>query len=399
MKEIVVLGGGFAGISALLKLKSLKLKDVNITLIERNSYHLFTPSLYEVATNEEPKKNIAIPYSHIFGDFVKIVKGKVLNIDKKNRLVNLLDKTNYSYDFLIIALGSQPSYFGIEGLESYSIPLKTLEDGVKIRETIENKYHEKVHNGGKVNIVVGGGGFSGTELTAELINYRKRLSIHHNLPQNSIEISIIQGSAGLLKELDEKVSVLAQKRLEDGKVNVILRTHVKKVNEKYIETDTGKEYPYDILIWTGGVRANSILKESGFKTNDAGKVSVNAYMQVINCENIFAVGDLAQFANPNNNKPAPGVAEVAEDEGKIAAENTYRLMDKKELISYHYFHAGYIVPLKGRFAVCDFKNLRITGFLGWILQQLVFLYYLLRILPISKAFKKWDKFEMYLMRS
>lgn len=400
MRQVIILGGGFAGVSAALKLKKILVHtDINITLIDRNSYHLLTPSLYEVATSEEPKKNIVIPYSQIFENNIKIVEGKVENIDTKNRLVHLFGKANYAYDFLIIALGSEPSYFDIEGLKKYSIPLKWLEDGVKIRSAIEVSYHTKAHSGKTINVVVGGGGFSGTEFCAELVNYRKHLSIHHKLAEDLVKITLIQGSDSLLTELDVKVSAIAQKRLEKEKVRLCFGAHIKKVDEGNVVTEDNKKYPYDVLIWTGGVRASSVLTQSGFKTNGRGQVSINDKMQVIGFNNIFAIGDVAEFADPATNKPAPGVVEVAEDEGGVAAENIKRLIKNEQLTTYSYLHVGYIIPLKGKFSVIDFKKFRIVGFWGWVLQQFVFLYYLLRILPISKALRRFNKFEMYLMRS
>ena len=399
MKEIIILGGGFAGVSAAVGLQKKLKNEANITLIDKNPYHLFTPSLYEVATSEENKKNIAIPLSEILNKSVKIIKGVVETIDKDNRLVSLKDKTNYSYDFLIIALGSESSYFGIEGLRENSLALKNLEEAVSIRKKIEETYHNKVKNGKKMEIVVGGGGFSGTELTAELIEYRQRLSNHHKLPLDKVNITVIQGSERLLKELSQKDSVLAQKRLEKNKVNIILNAHIKKVDEKNVETDTNAKYPYDVLIWTGGVRASNILEKSGFKVNGRGQVAVDDKLQVLNSSNIFAVGDISEFADPLTNKPVPGVAEVAEDEGLVAAANVNAIIASKELTSYNFKHTGYIIPLSGKYAIADLSFIKVSGFLGWILQQMVFLYYLLKIMSIVKAFKRWNKFEMYLMQN
>lgn len=400
MKEIVILGGGFAGVSACKYLvKKLSGQDVNITLIDKNSYHLFTPSLYEVATSEEPKKNIAIPFSEIFGTKIRFVKGNASSIDYENNLIRFDNELNYSYDYLIIALGSVSADFNIEGLKEYSLPLKELSDAVKIRKEIERAYHKKVHEGKEINIVVGGGGFSGTELSAELINYKNRLSKHHKTSPNLIKITVIQGSSCLLKELDEKVSNLAQKRLEADGLNIVLETHVKKVSGDYIETDNAKNYPYDVFIWTGGVKANGVLEKSGFKVNGRGQVLVNEYMQIVNFKNVFAVGDIAEYGDPLTNKAVPGVAQVAEDEGRAAARNVYRSIKNKELKAYKYEHTGYIVPLKGRFAVAQLTFIKTAGFWGWVLQQIVFLIYLLGILPIFKALKRFNKFEMYLMEN
>lgn len=401
MKEIVVLGGGFGGVSASLYLVK-KIKDergVNITLIDKNSYHLFKASLYEVATSEEPKKNIAIPYSEIFNGNLRFVKGKALLIDHENSLIRFDNELNYSYDYLIIGLGSVSSDFDIEGIKEYSLPLRWLEDGVRIKKEIESAFHKKVHDGKEINIIVGGGGFSGTELTAELINYKRRLSKHHKTAENLINISMIQGPDRLLRELDESVSRLAKERLEKGSVNIILGTHIEKVTKEHVETDDGKKYPYDVFIWTGGVRANEILEKSGFRVNGRGQVAVNEYMQVVGFKNIFAIGDLAEYGDPLTNKAIPWVAEVAEDEGRIAARNVLRSIKDKNLKPYKYKHTGYIVPLKGKFAVANLTFIKTAGFLGWILQQLVFLRYLLKILPFKKALKRWNKFEMYLMEN
>ncbi|MEK7160109.1 MAG: NAD(P)/FAD-dependent oxidoreductase, partial [Patescibacteria group bacterium] len=333
MKEIVVLGGGFAGVSACLYLiKRIKGdKNANITLIDKNSYHLFKPSLYEVATSEEPKKNIAIPFSEIFGTKIRFVKGEVLSIDYESNLIRFDNSLNYSYDYLIIALGSVSSDFNTPGIKEYSLPLCRLEDAVRIKKEIESAYHKKVHQAKEINIIVGGGGFSGTELTAELINYKNRLSKHHKTSSDLIKITIIQGSERLLKELDEKVSKLAKERLEEGNVNIVLNTHITKVNKDYIETETQKKYPYDVFIWAGGVKANEVLEKSGFKVSGKGQVAVDQNMQVVSHPNIFAAGDIAEFADPVTNKPVPGVAEVAEDEGKIAARNVYQKIKNKAL--------------------------------------------------------------------
>lgn len=397
MKEIIVLGGGFGGISAALAmLKNLSKDEANITLIDRNSYHLFTASLYEVATREETQKNVAIPLPEIFENKINIVKGEVTTIDAKGGLVNISGDRHYAFDYLLISLGSEPVYFDIEGLKEFSYSMKALSDAIFIKKKIQELYHKKAEKGEKVKVIVGGGGFTGTELTAELVNYRDKLAKHHKRPKTFFDITIIQGSPSLLKELDEKVSKLAEKRLGKFGVEIVLNSHIEKVTQDRVETDGGASYPYDFFIWTGGIKANKVLADSGFKVDGRGQVDVNEKMQVAGFENIFAIGDNALYANPTDNKPVPQVAQVAEDQGKIAGLNIARSVKGQDLKSYNFLHLGYIIPIKGRFAVADLKNLRVGGFIGWILQQLVFLNYLLRILPLTKALKRWNRFEMYL---
>jgi NADH dehydrogenase len=294
-------------------------------------------------------------------------------------------------------LGSQAEYFNIEGLKEHGLSLKTLEDAVRIKNRIKTLYEKKVKNGEDLKIVVGGGGFSGTEYTAELVKFKEKLTNKNKDLENLIEISVIQGSECLLKELDPNVSKIAQGKLRKNGVKFCFGTHIQRVTGDEVKTEDGKIYKYDILIWTGGVRANDILLKSGFSTNYKGQVQVDDFLRVLGSKNIFAVGDAAEYADPQTNKPAPSVAQVAEDQGKVAAENILRSIDSKALKKYEYRHFGYIIPLEGHFAVAALGKYTIVGFFGWVVQQIVFLRYLLGILPVLKAFKRFDKFEEYLL--
>lgn len=371
MPKVLVLGGGFAGIAAAKALlKNTDRSNVHITLIDKNSYHLFTPSLYELATAEETTKNICIPLHEILKG-VELVKGEVQKIDKDK--VHLNNKT-IDFDYLIIALGSESAYYDIPGLKENSISFKTLEDAVKIKNSIKKSS----------KIVIGGGGFSGTELVCELVRHKKEA-----------EITIISGSECLLKELDTKISRKAGDRLGSS-VNIVCGEHIKKVDKDFVHTDSEK-YSYDLLVWTGGVRAVSI--QSDFEKDERGDLIVNDKLQVKGSPNIFAAGDIAAGY--------PWVAQIAEDEGKTAGENVANLISnslrshdlkQKALVSYKFKHLGYVVPLGGHFAAAQIGKVVFIGFLGWILEQIVLLRYLLSILPITKAFKRWNRFEEYLMK-
>ncbi|OGH13550.1 MAG: hypothetical protein A3H50_00320 [Candidatus Levybacteria bacterium RIFCSPLOWO2_02_FULL_37_10] len=391
MTNIVVLGGGFAGVAAGLSLLK-HIKNQKIILIDKNSFHLFTPSLYEVATSEEPMRNIAIPFKEIFGDKAEIITGAITSINPKTQRIKLKD-LEISYDYLILALGSEPAYYDIAGLSEYSLPLKTITDAVKIKDSMHKLYDLKAPKNEMVSIIIGGGGFSGTELAAELLEYVYKLSKEHSLPPNLIKICIIAGSEKLLKELDDHVSNIATTRLKKLGADFIFGSHIKEVFKNKLTTDKNQEFSFDILIWTGGVKANSLLQSFGLVLSKSGQVEVNEFLQTKEFPNFFAVGDIAEFIDPVSKRPAPGVAQVAEEEGKIAGENIARLIEKKPLVPYKLKHFGYIVPLRGRYAVFATGTLHIKGFFGWIIQQFIFLRYLLGILPFYKAFRKWNQFE------
>lgn len=403
MKQVVVLGGGFAGIAAVKALqKQLSPTDAKITLLDKNNYHLFTPSLYEVATSEEPKSNIAIPFYAIFQKRINVIQGSFEKIDAKKQIISYVPYSStkqheLEYDYLVIALGSEPAYFHIPGLEENSITIKSLKDAILIKNKIQILCCEEGKCNKKVQVVIGGGGFSGTELAAELLTYKNILARQHHLDPTCLHITIIQGSERLLKELNSHVSKIAQERLQSPYLKIVYGRRISKVNKTSVFTDDNTVFSYDIFIWTGGVEANSILSKNGFPINTRGQVIVNTFLQVRGAENIFAAGDNTEFIHTSTKIPIPAVAQVAIDEGKIAGENIARLVKKQKLIPYSYFHLGYVVPLRGKFAAAELMGFfHFDGFLGWVLQQFIFLQYLLAILPFWKALKRWNTFELHL---
>lgn len=396
MKEIVILGGGFAGVAAAKQLLKHNTSHIKITLIDKKNFQLFTPSLYEVATSEEPQQNIALPYSQIFGDKVRIITASVSSLNSVKHVLKLHTGEDLHYDYLLLALGSEPTFYHIPGLKEHALSLKSLEDAVKIKNKISHLCCKEGACNRNVKVIIGGGGFAGTELAAELLTYKDRLAKQHHLDKDCLDISIIQGSDRLLKELDPHVSVIAEKRMKSPQIHFCFGGHIKEVTETQILTDNGKSYPYDIFLWTGGVQANSFLGNTGFSLSKHGQVIVDDHLRVEGKGNIFAAGDVAGFTDKTG-KSAPGVAQVAEDEGRVAGENIYRTIMNKELLIYKIQHWGYIVPLRGKFASAELMgHFHFDGFMGWVLQQLVFLRYLLGIFPFWKAFRRWNSFEVNL---
>ena len=353
MINVIILGGGFAGIRAALTLKNkIKSYDLHVIIIEKNNFHTFTPALYEVATAEESQRNVEISHKHIFKKPLEFIQGNVEKIDTIEQGI-LLDKNRkYKYDYLIFALGSESADFGIPGVKEYGIPLKTLADSVRIKNTLKNS----------TKIVIGGGGFSGTELACELLTHKGHL-----------DVTLIQGLPVLLKELGNGVSQLAKNRLEKGNAHLILGKHIKKVTKENVEVEDGTVFPYDLFVWTGGVRSNNLL----------GKIEVDETLAVKNIKNVFAAGDVV----------SPGVAPKAEKMGEIAAGNIIRAIEGKSLLPFSYRDMGYVVPLGSHFATFAMGRFHISGIFAYLLQQFIFLRYLLTIVPFFEAIKRFVRFE------
>ena len=398
MKEVVILGGGFAGVAAVYSLLKKHPKNTRVTLIDKNTFHTFTPSLYETATAEQPKKNIAIPLRAIFPRRVVFVKAEIAGIDDEKKVVQIKDGEDIPYDYLIITLGSQTNFYHIPGLEEYGLPLKSVKEALEIKKKIHEVFYEKNKDGTGMRVLIGGGGFSGTEFAGELISYRHKLcgGKEHKVHQ-CMRIGIVQGSNMLLNELDSSVSKIAEKRVKEGGVELLFGGHIAKVTKDAVIIDNGKEYLYDILVWTGGIKANPIIAASGFPLNHHGQIQVDEFLRVRGTTSVFAAGDIAEYIDPISGKPAPGVAQVAEEEGKIAGENVARHIKGQFPVMYHYRHFGYVVPLHGKYAVADLGRIKLSGIWGWFLQQLVFLRYLLGIMPITKAFVRFNTYELELM--
>lgn len=396
-KHVVIVGGGFAGVAAAINLKrNLGDTPAKVTIINKHTYHLFTPSLYEVATSEEPKKNVAIPLRKIFTEGVKLLHNKVEKIDTAKQILTLDDKEKVDYDYLVLATGSQPAYMGIPGLKEYATGFKNMHDALTIREQIRNRCCKDGKCDRKVQVVIGGGGFAGTELAAELLTYKDKIALQHGLDKNCLEVTIIQGSDSLLKELDPRVSKIATKRLEEPNVHFAFGGHIKEVKKDIVYTDDGKSYPFAILIWTGGVTPNHLAQENNLPITKRGALLVNDYLQVQGFSNIFSAGDSAGYVIDNATlRTAPNVAQVAEEQGQIVGRNIAHLLKGERLEFYKFRHWGYVVPLKGYYAVAELSyNIHLRGFMGWIMQQLVLLRYLFGILPLWEAIRRFDTFEM-----
>lgn len=358
MIRVVILGGGFAGVFAAREiLKRTSRLEVRVTLIDKNSYHLFTPSLYEVASSEEPQKNVCIPLSEIIPG-AEIIKKEVSKID---------DIPNH--DYLIIALGSEPEWHNIPGLSSFSIPFKSLEDAVKIRDLIREKLKEKEI----VKVLVGGGGASGCEFASELV---------YHLGEK-VRVSLIQKSPQLVKELNMGAAVIAYKRLLNANVEICFGERITAVHKDFVETDRNDKHNFDIFVWTGGVRPSSVT----------GELKVNENLEVQGSDNTFAAGDVAFL-----DKKIPQTVRVAREQGQIAGRNIVHKIRGERLEKYEFKNDIFIVPLVGKYTVVQVNNILIKGFIGWLIQQLIFLGYLLSILPLNKAIKRWNKFEEYLIR-
>jgi len=430
-KNIVILGAGFAGLRCALELEKLSkkdekfLRDFNIVLIDKNSYSLYTPSLYEVATTAKAdasgrilKKIITVEIEEIIRyKNIKFVQGEISHIVLEKNMIRFKDDTLMPFEYVVLALGAEPNYFGIEGLKEHSISLKWLPDAIRTRNRVREIFLKKKDKE-NIKAVIGGSGPNGIEVAAELPGYLRELNKIYGRDVG-IEIIIIDGAPTVLNGFGEKVSQKAAERLKEIHIGTKLNFFISKVDEKNVylkpasaskEADSGntadakamaveeESLEYDLLMWSGGVKVNSILQTANAKKERNGKMEANSNFECIDpdtsalvSDKIFAIGDNSCFHHPTLKRPMAGTARVAIEEAKIAARNLYqKAKGNKTRIPYMpEKDFPFSIPIGGKYAITKYKGILFTGFSGWVLKQAVELYYLYSITDKISVCKEW----------
>lgn len=389
--EIVIIGGGFGGIK-IAKDLARHGKDIHITLIDKNKFHSFHPNFYEVATAYLPEKpsHTEINFHELFKTSslyfeeiflhdlnVSIVEGEATDIDFKNKEVILKSGSKKKYNFLVIGVGSETNYFGISGLKEKSLPLKDLRDAFLIRNAIDELFANFPKNK-LLKIVIGGGGFTGCEFAAELQGYLNTLSKIHGRPEHYTECLVVDFAPTLLASTSPWVQQKTKERLESLGIKVVLNTNIEKITD------------FDILVWTGGVMANSFVKNlTGIKLEKASCVVVDSYMRVLPYEDVFGVGDAIYCVNEKTGKPMPMTASMATREAKYVAKNIKRSIGKNKLLRYEPNFPGFIIPLGGKYAIFERGAFHFSGMFAWAMKYMVSLIYWISISGFRKGFVTW----------
>lgn len=382
-KKIVIVGGGFGGIRCALDLAKKNLKDAKIVLISDKPHFEYHASLYRVVTGRSPLE-VCVPLFEIFGGKnVEIVEDLIIDADLKNKIIKGESGSRYSFDFLVLALGSETAYFDIPGMEALCFSFKSIKDALALKRHIHNMF-EACKAGGVVrgvcalHIVVVGGGASGTELAGELALYAKKLARKHKIDPSLPTIDIVEASRRLLPGLPPDISETVKKRLHSLGVNVFLNRSIvkKEIEDVYLKDMIMKT---KTVVWAAGVRPNFLFsKIQGLFPDKSGRVIVDEHLQAEGRENVFIVGDGAATV-------FSGMAQTALADGKYAADAIRRKIKGKNVPVYRPKRPSYAVPAGSGWAAVLFGSLRLYGRAGWMVRRLADLRFFLSILPFGKA--------------
>ena len=404
-KKIVIAGAGFGGITAALKLakKIGRLNEYEIILIDHHHHQLYTPALYEIAAipretapGASLKSSILIPIADIIvGRPIQFICDEIVGIDVAKKKISLLKTGEITFEFLVLALGSETNYFDIPGLKENSLVLKTYNDAVKLR----NKIEEAIKNRDGMKIVVVGGGASGVELIAEFVNFicalQKEVFKKENLCK--VEFVLLEAGPKILGGFEPWITKKASHRLLKLGVQVKTGKTINSVDGRSLKLKDDDAESYDVLIWTGGVKGPAVLQKFGLPLSNKGALVVNDYLEVPSEDGkIFAIGDNSSLINPQTGKALPWNVPVAESEGRIVAKNILCSISGRPLKPFVPLKKyPYILAVGGGYAISDLVFVRFSGFLGLAVKALVELRYLLFILPLGKALQTWFRALKY----
>ncbi len=379
IKRVVILGAGFGGINVYRSLHSMVHddKDWEFIIVSDNNYFLFTPLLHEVATGSLFPEDLVFPIRENFTCCVReIILDKVISIDAYKRHI-VLKNEKISFDYLVISTGASTNYWGIEGALEYSVPLKDIKDAIKLKNNIisifENANEMKKK---RINIMVVGGGATGIELATEIIEFTERMKpFYENLKilDTNIKVQILNASEKFIPGFPNKVrkKILSILSRDDTNLSILLDAKVVKIDSSNIYLSDKRKLGYDLLVWAAGVKPNTPkINIDDIKIDQ--RIKVDKYFNIKSFRNIFAIGDVADFKDING-VSLPQLAQVAQEEAKICAENIYRISKKLDPVAFEYKEKGLLISLGHNNAIVSLKNMLFTGKSAWVLWKFIYL--------------------------
>ena len=386
-RRVAIIGAGFGGLYAAKELARHP-DRVAVTVIDRHNYHLFQPLLYQVAVGLLSPEDIAYPIRSIFSanKNVTVLKGLVRSVNTSRQTVQLSD-FSIPYDYLIVGCGVQPDYFGHDDWAKFAPGLKTIRDALYMRMRILNTFElaERKSDPGLLNFVIIGGGPTGVELSGALAELSKIVlkNDFRNIRAEQASIYLIEAGAHILPGFPAKLIAAAEHALKRLGVTIMTNMRVTNItgNSAEIESSTGKKIiQSQTVLWAAGVKAAAIpdffLHAHGFEFDNKMRIKINADLSFGEHGNIFIVGDMAHVRQEDG-RPLPGVAPVAMQQGKYAAQRILADIKGKTLPDFNYRNKGNLAVIGRNAAVANLGFLQIKGFAAWLVWVFVHIGYLI----------------------
>jgi NADH:ubiquinone reductase (H+-translocating) len=401
--RVVIIGGGFGGLSAAQHLNS---DLVDVTVIDRRNYHLFQPLLYQVATGSLSAGEIASPLRSVLSrqKNTRVWLGTVVDVDTDSQRVVLADGAIVPYDSLIVATGSQTTYFGHNEWQEWAPGLKSIEEATTVRHKIlyafevAERLSDPKQRRAWLTFVIVGAGPTGVELSGAIAEIARQTLRHdfRSINPGEAQVILLDGAPRVLMSFPEDLSQKASRSLAKLGVQVRCGAMVKHVDEEGLTIEAAKQtdsIAAKTVVWAGGIAASSLGKilasRAHTETDKGGRVKVNPDLTIPNYQNIYVVGDLAS-AMDRNGKPLPGLAQVAMQGGAYAANAILRkVKGQRELPPFRYFDKGSLAVIGRASAVADVFGAHLSGFIAWLVWVFIHLMYLVTFQSRVLVFIQW----------
>jgi NADH dehydrogenase len=381
--HVVIIGGGFAGLYAA---KTLANQAVDVTIIDKENYHLFQPLLYQVATAALSPGDIASPIRSILRRYknIRVIMGEVDDIDLAGKRVLLRDG-DYHFDYLIVAAGATGTYFGHDEWAKYAPGLKTLEDALDIRrrifcayETAERLPIDSKERESYLTFVVIGGGPTGVEMAGAIseIATNTLKADFRSIDPTKTKVILLQSGDRILQEFPNDLSDSGRKQLEALGVEVRTGSRVTNIDENGVYI--GETFiPAKTIVWGAGVAGSPLAKKLGVELDKGGRVKVRPDLSVTDYANVFVAGDLACLDQPDGKGQVPGVAQGAIQGGQCAGRNILALIEGRTTEPFIYDDRGTLATIGRNSAVGIAKGVKVKGFIAWLMWLFIHLYFLI----------------------
>lgn len=373
--KVIIVGAGFAGLFAG---RELGKQPVEVLIVDRNNYHTFTPLLYQVATAALDPSQIAYPVRRIFRDAenIRFLLGEVtaINPAEQRLTVQVGDESREErYDYLIVAAGSTPAYFGNDDFRPHAFELRTLQDSIRLRNHVLSLFEEAVwtddeaYREALLTIVIVGGGPTGLETAGAVYElYNHVLNSDYQQEDLEAKVILVEMQDHLLSPYPAKLQKSAQKQLESLGVEVRLGRQVTELYEDGVLLDDQSSIRTFTLIWSAGVRASPVGELLGVELKRNGTIPVDPMLRVRGLDRVFAIGDNAYLA-AEDDKAYPMLIPVAQQQGKLAAQNILAEMEGRSPKPFQYTDKGIMATIgRSRAVAWIFNRISLTGRPAWV---------------------------------
>ncbi|WP_157729574.1 NAD(P)/FAD-dependent oxidoreductase [Tumebacillus algifaecis] len=377
MTRILVLGAGYGGMMTAIELEQA---GQPFTLVNKHDYHYFTTLLHEPAGGRHAFEPYYVDLHDVLRrDTSHVRKDLVIELRPYENRV-LTQSGPIDYDYLVIALGNAPEFFGIPGMQEHALLLRSLQTARQINRQIEQAfatYHQD-QDERNLRIIVGGAGLTGVELCGELADWLPELAGKYGVPFAKVEVVNLEAAPTILPMLPVELRAAAESALRQKGVKLLTGVAITKVRHERVELHTGDVLEAKTIIWTGGVRANPLLEKACLTTDSRGRALVDAYLQSVDFANVFVVGDSASFTGADG-APLPPTGQAAAQMGEWAARNLINRLHNRPLEPFHFVNRGTLASIGPEFGVGRVQGVNAVGVSASLLKEASKLKYLFRL--------------------